>query len=144
MCVRKTSGKYLHIFPISQYVLGYSVHNQTNSMELSPWKAASCTATQEFPNILWNMKVHYHVHKSPPLVSILSQINPVHTTSFYHSEIHFNVIHAPMPILHSSLFPSGFPAKSLYAFLLYSIHATCPAHLMFLGLITLNYTCKRA
>jgi hypothetical protein len=32
-----------------------------NSMALSPsWQADSCSASQEFPRILWNLKAHSH------------------------------------------------------------------------------------
>jgi hypothetical protein len=43
------------------------------------WEANSFAASKEFFRILLNPKVHYRIHKSPPPVSILSQLNLVHT-----------------------------------------------------------------
>jgi hypothetical protein len=67
-------------------------------MELSPsGGAAKSAATQEIPSILLNPKVHYRVQKHPPLVPILSQINPIHPNPSYLSKIHFNIVHPPTP-----------------------------------------------
>jgi hypothetical protein len=99
-------------------------------MELNPfWEGASCVATQELPNILWNPNVHYPVHKSPPLAPILSQVNPVHTTpSISPRSILILSTHLRLG-LPSDLFPSSFPTNILYAFTFFPfvLHAL-PSH----------------
>jgi hypothetical protein len=41
-------------------------------MEQCPsWEADSDPASQEIPCLLWNPKIRYNVHKSPPLVHVL-------------------------------------------------------------------------
>ena len=62
-------------------------------MEQSPsWKTDRFSASQEIPHILWNPKVHYHIHKYPPPVPILRHLDPVHTTISYFLKIHLNII----------------------------------------------------
>jgi hypothetical protein len=108
----------------------------TNSMESSPFlEATSCTAIQEFSNILWNPKFHYRVHKSQSLVPGLSQMNPVHITPSYFFNIYPNVVLPPMSGLLVVSFLLDFPPKPLYAFLFSHICATCPTHLILLDLI---------
>jgi hypothetical protein len=70
----------------------------TNSMQHSPsWEANSHSASQEIPHLLRNLKVHYHVHKSPSLILIISKMHPVHTFPSNFPEINSNIIFSPMP-----------------------------------------------
>jgi hypothetical protein len=76
---------------------------------------------RKIPAIWRNMKVHHRVHKSPPLVPILShsiQTIPSHPISLRSILILSTHLRLGLP---SGLFPSGFPTNILYAILVYNL-----------------------
>jgi hypothetical protein len=144
---------FLHMFYHFTQDMYHNIFNSlTHSlMELSPsWVDANCVATQEIPSILWNPQVHYRVHKSPPLVPILSQINPIQSNPIHTIPSHpislrsililFTHLRLGLP---NGLLCSGFPTYNLYAFLFSPIHATCPYTSHHHWLDHSNYTWRR-
>ena len=98
-------------------------------------KANTSSASHEISHMLQNPKVHYRVHKSKPLVPILSQISPVHALPIELLKtilILYSYLQVHLP---SGLFPSDFHTKTVYGNPLTSVSATSLAHLIILNFI---------
>jgi hypothetical protein len=111
----------------------------TNSTKQSPtWEAYTHSSSEEIPRLFWNPKVHYHVHKSPSLVPILSQIKPVHTFSPCFCEIQFNIILPAMPRSSVWLLLNRFRDKNRVYISCLPMRATRSADLILLYVFTLT------
>jgi len=104
---------YLHT-----YLLTYSMQHS------SSWETNRFSASQEITRIEWNPTVHYRLHKCPPPVPILSQIDSIHALTPHSLKFRLYVI---LPSTLESSSRSFSPRKPLYTSLRSPIHATCPA-----------------
>jgi len=103
----------------------------TNSMVLSPsWEVHSSSATQEIRHSLWNLTVYCYVHKNLPPVPVISQINTVQNLHPISKSPNLRLSSHLCLGFPSGPFPSGFPTKTLHAFLFFRhiLHMPCPLY----------------
>ena len=79
--------------------------------QITYWEANRFSASQKISHFLWNPKVHYHIHKCPPPVTILSQIDPVRAPTSHFLKIHLNIISHLRLVFQMVFFPQVSPPK---------------------------------
>ena len=75
------------------YLLTYLItHSLTHSKEQSTsWEANRFSASQEISLNLWNLNVHFRIHKCSTPVPTVSQLDQFHTPTSHFLKIHLNI-----------------------------------------------------
>jgi len=106
-------------------------------MEHSPaWEANRLSASQENLRILQYQKFQHCMHKCPSPVPILGQLDPVHAHISCFLKIQLNIILPSTPGTSKWSRSIRFPHQNPVYVILSPKRVTCPAHLIFLHLIT--------
>lgn len=92
---------------------------------------------------LLDPKFHHCVHKALPLISVLIQLNPVHTSTSYFPKIKFNIIFSSMPpYVPLSFLSERFSDKKCVCIFNFLMHSSCPFYDILLYLITITISDK--
>ena len=100
------------------------------------WEANRFAASQDIPRTLCNPKVHYPIHKCPPTVSILNQLDPVRIPTSYFLKIHLNITLPSTPGSPRRPLSLRFPHQNPVRTTPLPIRATYPTQLILLHFIT--------
>jgi hypothetical protein len=102
------------------------------------WETNGCSASQQILRLLWNLNVHYHVHKIPHWT--LSWTRRIQFTPSYNYVRCILILFSPLRLDHPiCIFRSGLP-NSMYEFLI----SPCASyiHLIHLCLFTIIILCE--